>query len=286
MIKNGKSKQGIAIILCCVFLAAFVGLSVVDKMRSARDYEIYKTVMADQERKALEREQEQLNREAQLERARENLAEAAQTYLPGIVFYGDSLTQGVGGNGVSYPSILYSLIKNNIYDVKTGFVNVLSPVERADYKAWLPIVFIGTDSGWNGDIQNLIDSQKKYINGRERYIVIGIPTGTRDERAALEAAMEAEYGDRYINLREYLSTNGLSSLELEIHPEDKAAMEKGSVPPSLMNSDMLHLNDNGYKLVAFLVYDRMTSLGYFDEVKDAARIVTDIDTESGGAEAQ
>lgn len=37
--------------------------------------------------------------------------------IPGIVCWGDSLTAGAGGNGISYPSILQELIIKNIYNI-------------------------------------------------------------------------------------------------------------------------------------------------------------------------
>ena len=44
----------------------------------------------------------------------EKVNAAIDEYLPGIVCWGDSLTAGVGGNGVTYPDVLSNLIKTNI----------------------------------------------------------------------------------------------------------------------------------------------------------------------------
>ncbi len=281
MKKNEFGKQLTAIIICCVSVILMAALYIYDRGRQQEAAQVYETVMKEQQQQKEKRELEALDLESRKQEALVNFSSAVETYLPGIVFYGDSLTEGVGGNGVNYPSILYSLIRNEICDTKTAFVNIMTLPNNALYAKYFPIIFIGTDSNWNGDIPSLIQQQKELIGDRDRYIIIGIPTGTREERAELEAAMVQEYGDRYINIREYMSTDGLESLELEIHPEDERAMQKGSVPPSFMNADMIHLNDNGYKLVAFLTYDRMTQLGYFEEISQAAKIITEL---NGGSE--
>ncbi len=278
--KKDIIKHAAAIGLCCVFALLIAALFIYDRKSEKQDAAVYEAVMLEHQKKEQEREAQEKALEEKRKAALADFDTAVNTYLKGIVFYGDSLTQGKGGNGVSYPAVLYSLVRNSVCDTNTAFVDVLNPVEKPEYAEYFPIVFIGTDSEWDGNIYSLVEQQKKYIAGRERYIVIGIPTGTLEERAALEAMMSAEYGERYINIRQYMSTQGLASLELEIRPEDRAAMDRGSVPPGLMNSDMVHLNDNGYKLVAFLTFDRMTELGYFDEIKQAAANMTEAAAES------
>ena len=92
----------------------------------------------------------------------------------------------------------------------------------------------------------------------------------------LEYALSGAYGDHFINIREYMSSaepgEGLSSLELEITPEDRTAMTQGRIPPSLLKSDGVHLNDNGTRLLSYLTYARMEELGYFDEILSAKQI--------------
>ena len=46
----------------------------------------------------------------------------------------------------------------------------------------------------------------------------------------------------------------------------------GYTPFSLLAIDELHFNATGYELIGKLVYNRMESLGYFDEVKTSAGI--------------
>lgn len=60
-------------------------------------------------KKAYEAENEKLQQE--------ELQQIISDNLPGIICWGDSLTTGVGGDGTTYPSILQSLINQNIYDI-------------------------------------------------------------------------------------------------------------------------------------------------------------------------
>jgi lysophospholipase L1-like esterase len=91
-------------------------------------------------------------------------------------------------------------------------------------------------------------------------------TGTAAERSGLEKAMQAEYGDQYINLREYMSTSGLQDAGIEATDEDKEMMAEGMTPSSLL-SDTVHFTEDGYKLIGNLIYERMDELGDFDEIK-------------------
>ena len=137
---------------------------------------------------------------------------------------------------------------------------------------------IGQNGGYD-DIDDLIAQQRAIIehqsgnpvneDGSAQFIIVGLHTGTADSRAELEVAMEAEYGDQYINLREYMSTQGLADAGLTATDEDKDMMADGMTPASLMVSDKLNFNADGYKLIGNLIYNRMDELGYFNEVREA-----------------
>jgi lysophospholipase L1-like esterase len=139
---------------------------------------------------------------------------------------------------------------------------------------YIPIIFIGQNGGYD-DINDLIAQQRAIISHQKmselnqgKFIIVGLHTGTEDSRRELEAAMQAEYGDQYINLRDYMATSGLKDAGIEPTEEDKEMMADGMTPASLMNSDKLHFNEAGYKLIGNLIYERMDELGYFDQIKE------------------
>lgn len=314
-------------------------------------------------------------------------------YMPGIVCWGDSLTAGAGGDGVTYPKVLKALIQENIcepYDVRSVFdskyaylvdpedysvdVPVINmgvggeitlaiaarngaiplavselltipedktPVEihytleggqnipllrqgnagvnpvkiggiegtlsivqeswsskeysyyftrsvpgetkqiepgteivtaaSSQYLDYITVIFMGQNGGY-ADIQDLIRQQRAIIDhqtaNQNRFIIVGLHTGNRETRRELEEAMQEEYGDQYINLREYMATKALKDAGLEPTAQDRALMEQGATPESLL-SDTVHFNAAGYDLIGKLVYNTMDELGYFKEIRQA-----------------
>lgn len=314
-------------------------------------------------------------------------------YFPGIVCWGDSLTAGAGGNGVTYPKVLSSLIQKQVcdpYDLKSysgskhshlidsadytleipvinmgvggetsitiagrngaipyilsealtipsgttpveihftskggeyvaplrqgqsgvnsvtigGIEGTLSIIQNtweskeysytftrmaageiktvpagteiitaasSQYLDYITVIFIGQNGGYR-DFDDLILQQRAIIDhqtsNNDRFIIVGLHTGTKESRAALEEAMKKEYGGKYINLREYMSTHAMDDAGLEPTEEDILLMEKGATPASLL-CDEVHFTPAGYALIGELIYKTMDSLGYFDEVRDA-----------------
>ncbi len=145
---------------------------------------------------------------------------------------------------------------------------------------YFPVIFIGLDEGYK-DPSDLIRQQRALIERQEkngnRFIVIGLHTGAAKERAALEEAMEAEYGDKYINLREYMCGQGMEDLDRltrgKVTPsaKDEEMLSAGMTPSCVLDGDGIHFNRYGYELLGRLVYDRMDALGYFRELKDALK---------------
>lgn len=141
---------------------------------------------------------------------------------------------------------------------------------------YITVIFIGEDDA-DISISELIAKQKAILNHQERnndrYIIVGLPTGTKKSRAELEAAMQKEFGDRYINLREYMSTKAMEDAGKQATPNDLVMLEQGSTPQSLL-SDKIHLSGPAYELTGKLIYERMDELGYFDEIKIAMGLMT------------
>lgn len=140
------------------------------------------------------------------------------------------------------------------------------------YLNYIPVIFIGQNGGYD-NITELIEQQRAIVNHQNgnpkgRFIIIGLHTGTSDERAKLEKAMADQYGNQYINLREYMSTRGLNDADIDATEEDLEMMESGMTPSSLLY-DHVNFNATGYDLIGKLIYKRMDELGYFDEVQGA-----------------
>lgn len=139
------------------------------------------------------------------------------------------------------------------------------------------IFFIGTNGFRNGDgcpktkdiIANIIDSIKKSIRycGSDKYLVIGI--FSNDPRSiSLRDYWDEEFrktfGNKLIDFRKYVTSNGLTDFGLTPTAEDNEAIALGNVPPQLQISDKFHLNDQGGKILADLIYKRIFALGYLN----------------------
>ena len=345
--KNKKNFLAIALLSVAVLAVLYAG------------WQKSRAVYAENEKVSLEYNTAQEERRIKIN----ELWAAIEADIPGIVAYGDSLTAGAGGEGVTYPLALKQLIQENVYDIPVinrgvggentdtimgrvgsvpfavnaftipsdtsnveiellssngdavaplrqgdgGFLNpvIIDGVEgkisieqdsylSKDYKYffkrlqtgeaveiangstvevinltefnnYIPIVFMGQNGGYKDD-QDLADQINTILEmdkSNEKYLVLGLTTATASTRASLESTMESAYGNRYINLREYIVENGLEQTGVEPTAEDLAAIEVGSVPPSLL-SDPVHFNANGYKVIANAVYERMWELGYFE----------------------
>ena len=90
---------------------------------------------------------------------------------------------------------------------------------------------------------------------------------------AVDTAMMQAFGNRYINVRKYLMEDGLSDAGITPTQEDKRSINNGRVPDSFTSArGGVELNGKAYTLIGKLVYDRMNSLGYFNEVFEELNI--------------
>lgn len=114
----------------------------------------------------------------------------------------------------------------------------------------------------NGDI--LVEMCNNMIkhNNNQLYIVCGPPTLNREAWQSTEKILGVTFGDRFLNLREYISTYGLADNNLTPTAEDEAAMSSGAIPPQL-RVDNVHMTQDGYKSMAKAIYLRGQELGYW-----------------------
>lgn len=293
--------------------------------------------------------------------------EVARRSLPGIICWGDSLTYGWYGDGVSFPKVLEERLAREILDIPVinmgacgedsitiagrsggipyvvsedmvigenaepvpivftsedgrkvlpsfrtdvginscsiagveGTLTILEPLNpdsaytftrstageavsvskgtkiiteaSAEYQDYLSIVFVGTNGGYT-DYDDLIAQQNAIIASRtantDRFLIIGITNGKQEDMAEYDAAMQAAYGEKYFNLREYMSVYGLANAGLTPTAEDELAMAEGIVPSSL-RVDPVHFTPKGYETIGNAVYEKLNTLGYFDEAREA-----------------
>ncbi len=153
--------------------------------------------------------------------------------------------------------------------VTLGKDTVVRSLAYESYADYVSIIFIGQNGGWE-DNAELIAQQRALIErtgaDRDRFLILGITSSGREYRAALENAMQEEYGDKYVNLREYLSTEGFEKSGITPTEQDLTDISTGCVPQSL-RVDSVHFNAKGYTLIGNYAYERMRQLGYLDSLR-------------------
>ena len=144
------------------------------------------------------------------------------------------------------------------------------------YKDYIHIIFIGM----YGDYTNADDlvRQVKMLLERQtqnsdRFIVLGpyshnIYSASTSAMQAVDNAMLAAFGNRYISIRKYLIGDGYIDAGKSPTSEDKYYISQEIVPPTFkVSSGSEELNSLAHKLIGKLIYTRMDNLGYFDEIK-------------------
>ncbi len=156
-------------------------------------------------------------------------------------------------------------VEGDPVQIESGEIIVTSATVQ--YENYISVIFIGQNGGWS-DPEDLIAQQMSIINNnhydQEKFIILGLTSGNEKDRTELETALSEYYGDKFINLRQYLSSNGMNDAGLVPTEQDLEAMKIGSVPPSLL-SDAVHLNAYGYTLIGNLVYERIRELFFFEQ---------------------
>lgn len=129
------------------------------------------------------------------------------------------------------------------------------------------VMWWGTNDGTN-DATAIIDRQRATVEsmtvGDRRYLVLGLTTGDAEYRRPMEAQFLSAFGRRFVNVREHLTTPAvLAAAGIQPSAADLQQMSAGRVP-GVLRVDDTHLNAAGYRLVAGLVWQRMTELGWQD----------------------
>ena len=187
-----------------------------------------------------------------------------------------ALKEGVTASIYScdYSDLVYTFTRN---DALTESVTLESGAKITTYGSYAYdgrwcVIFMGQNGGYT-DIDNLIDQQQQILDACEcdtNYIIIGLSSGTASERAEMEAAMTAHWGDHYFSAREVLSSESAyveAGFSREVIDDNAASINDGKISSVLLH-DSVHLNAIGYALLGNAVFERMVDLGYFDALYD------------------
>ena len=146
----------------------------------------------------------------------------------------------------------------------TGYNDKLlaeTPIKFAgcDIKSKITVIFVGQNGPGLAERLSIIDSMISKIN--DKYIVMGLSSGSSASRADEEAQMLSKYSVHYFNTRHMLSKYGMNIMNLTPTSSDTIEMNNGEVPSSL-RSDSVHLNANGYTALGKMLSQKIRACGY------------------------
>ena len=198
--------------------------------------------------------------------------------------WGDSITEGYGSDGATYPEILEQLTGIPVRNLGIGGEDSREILSRSiaygRQEEDILVIQMGDNGGWR-NIDELIGQYETLIReaGTERYIIISSTDdpddfqqiwgythrniGLNDTR--YEAKYREAFGDHLLMGRKYLIEHGLEINGLSETEEDRIRAEKGNISLQLRNPeiDNTHLNEYGYTALAYGVYDTGKALGYW-----------------------
>ncbi len=149
-----------------------------------------------------------------------------------------------------------------------------------EHKGGIIIFEIGSNGGWDNNFDELIAEYEAMIQQSESmdYLILGdtddpgtsygdleqMPFGLDSayKTTNWEDALQKRFGDRFINMRQYLIHEGLSVAGLQQTQADINRAERGCVSRQL-RSDWTHLNSYGYYVKAYAIYERGKQLHYW-----------------------
>lgn len=211
---------------------------------------------------------------------------AVNTETEEINAWGDSITEGYGSDGLSYPEFLEQLTGIPVRNLGVGGEESTEILSRSlaygSQEEDILVIQMGDNGGWS-TLDDLIGQYREMIEeaGTDRYIIIS-STDDPDDReqiwgyryysvsvglddTAYEEGLREAFGEHLLVGRKYLIENGLAVNDLEETEEDRERAERGDISLQLRNPeiDNTHLNEYGYRALAQGVYEKGRELGYW-----------------------
>ena len=162
--------------------------------------------------------------------------------------------------------------------VRGTIVETAAAYEYTDYIHVVCIGSYGTFTSAADLVDQVTQLLSRQTGNSDRFIVLGpcaISGRTFSARYmdAIDTAMMQAFGNHYINIRKYLIEDGLADAGISPTKQDTRNIAAGKVPDSFVASaNSVELNARAYSLIGKLIYNRMESLGYFDEVYEELAI--------------
>lgn len=209
---------------------------------------------------------------------------AVNTLREEINCWGDSITEGFGSDGLTYPEMLEQMTGIPARNLGVGGEDsrqiLARSMEFGSQAEDILVIQMGDNGGWK-NIKELIGQYEQLIeeSGTDRYIIVSStddpddfeqiwgytrkPVGLED--TWYEKDLKQAFGEHLFIGRKYLIERGLSINGLRATEQDHLRAEKGAISLQLRNPriDNTHLNEEGYRALAQGVFEKGIELGYW-----------------------
>ena len=198
--------------------------------------------------------------------------------------WGDSITEGYGSDGLTYPDVLEELTGIPVRNLGVGGEDSRDILRRSiaygSQEEDILVIQMGDNGGWR-NLGQLIRQYRELISeaGTDRYIIISSTDDPNDfeqiwgyttepvglENTWYEEEFEEEFGEHLFNGRKYLIEYGLQINGIRRTETDYMRAKSGCISLQLRNPwiDNTHLNEAGYTALAHGVYEKGKELGYW-----------------------
>ena len=131
------------------------------------------------------------------------------------------------------------------------------------YNNGIVILWCWTNGGYDGNDDLLIGKLKKIISSLKtnKIILVGVHNLNETASISQEKKLQGEFGARFFNWRLYSVKNALDDFGIEKTENDTISIGQGNIPPSLLH-DEVHLNQAGYMILGYKLYELIRILGY------------------------
>lgn len=193
-----------------------------------------------------------------------------------VLFWGDSLTAGTGASDAAHRfpnamALLFDPVKEEVNEGVGGESSqqVLTRFLAETWSHKFPAVWWAGRNNYGSGTQ-VVDDAASFVAacGHNNYLILSIINGDYAGEyqgqanyniiAGINAQLASTYGERFVDVR----TSLVASYDPET-PQD--VIDFGNdIPPSTLRSDLIHLNDAGYAIVAGQVSSKGAALGFYN----------------------
>lgn len=156
---------------------------------------------------------------------------------------------------------------------ESGYENIVATPTTVSTRAMdmrlndITIFFVGSDTIYKNK-DRLVDIYTKMVNNlkTDKYLIIGPVAGTSEEINNGNEVLANTFGNKYINLLEYLNGDAITEYNIELSDDEKNAItEKNTLPSVYIDvHNKNYFSDTANDIIGKKIADKLKSLNYIN----------------------